>query len=98
MISALKRTRVKKKFWGPIYLQRIYVFMQNLSSVVLWFWQYSSSTRLKEEEEKEEEDKELEKLCFTIFPTGYLCQNTYILGKFVIFCIFFFFFYWHQCH
>ena len=65
--------------------------------MVLRFWQYSSSTRLKEEEEEEEEeeegeeeeedDKEHEKTSFAVFPGCYV-ENKFIFGEFILFFMF----------
>ena len=53
--------------------------------MVLRFWQYISSTRLrtrKEEEEEEKEDKEHEKTCFAVYPECYVEINLFLLNLF----------------
>ena len=56
------------------------------SSVVLRFWQYSSSTRLSGRSSiKIIEDKELEKTCFAVFPG---CYVTFIFDELILFCMF----------
>ena len=51
--------------------------MQNLSSVVLWFWQYSSSTRLSGRRRQKHE-----KTCFAIFPGCYVEIHLFLVNLF----------------
>ena len=71
-----------KKNWGPTcneYLSSCKIS----SSLVLRFWQYSSSTRLSG---KKEEDKEHEKTCFTVFPGCYVEKHLFFVNLFFFVC------------
>ena len=57
------------------------------SSVVLQFWQYSSSTRLRRRRRrKRRRQRKNEKTCFAVFPGCYVEIHLFLLNLFLFVC------------
>ena len=65
-------------FWGGPTFNEYLSSCKISSLVMLWFWQYSSSTRLS----VKGEDKEHEKKCFAVFPGCYGKLHLFLVNLF----------------
>ena len=86
MLFTCKQHCLHKKFLGGPTCDEYLSSCKISSSVVLWFWQYSSSTRLKAEEEKED-DKAHEKTSFAVFPGCYVEIHLFLVNLLFFVCL-----------